>query len=138
VRHCFPHSLRFLLPQAVRKVDMEAAAVMAGGASAPGHNPAAPTTAGVGGGAHEAGGPSSPQQQQPPPKPRRNPMDDLKREILIMKRMKHPNVVALSEVRRGCGGVGVRNSSPTPTTHKNSTSLVIQQHTCLRNLQSGC
>jgi hypothetical protein len=32
-------------------------------------------------------------------KPRRNPMEDLKREIMIMKKMKHTNIVMLSEVR---------------------------------------
>jgi len=31
-------------------------------------------------------------------KPRRNPMEDLKREIMIMKKMKHNNIVMLSEV----------------------------------------
>jgi [calcium/calmodulin-dependent protein kinase] kinase len=29
---------------------------------------------------------------------KRNPMDDLKREIMIMKKMKHNNIVTLSEV----------------------------------------
>ncbi|GMH35908.1 hypothetical protein BSKO_03776 [Bryopsis sp. KO-2023] len=29
---------------------------------------------------------------------KRNPMEDLKREIMIMKKMKHPNIVTLSEV----------------------------------------
>ncbi|KAJ9510752.1 hypothetical protein QJQ45_027611 [Haematococcus lacustris] len=42
------------------------------------------------------------QQQQGPPapgaKPRRNPMDDLRREIQIMRQMKHNNIVMLSEV----------------------------------------
>jgi len=31
-------------------------------------------------------------------KPKRNPMEDLKREIMIMKKMKHPNIVMLKEV----------------------------------------
>lgn len=38
---------------------------------------------------------SQPQQQGPR---RRNPMEDLKREIMIMKKMKHNNIVTLSEV----------------------------------------
>lgn len=29
---------------------------------------------------------------------KRNPLEDLKREIMIMKKMKHPNIVTLSEV----------------------------------------
>lgn len=29
---------------------------------------------------------------------KRNPMEDLKREIMIMKKMKHPNIVTLTEV----------------------------------------
>ncbi|GLC35996.1 hypothetical protein PLESTB_000527500 [Pleodorina starrii] len=39
---------------------------------------------------------SQPQQQQGAKK--RNPMEDLKREIMIMKKMKHNNIVTLSEV----------------------------------------
>lgn len=39
------------------------------------------------------------QQNQPGAKPKRNPMEDLKREIMIMKKMKHTNIVMLSEVR---------------------------------------
>lgn len=39
---------------------------------------------------------SSQQQQQGAKK--RNPMEDLKREIMIMKKMKHNNIVNLSEV----------------------------------------
>lgn len=42
---------------------------------------------------------SQAQQVQPGAKPRRNPMEDLKREIMIMKKMKHSNIVMLSEVR---------------------------------------
>ena len=38
------------------------------------------------------------QPQQQPGAKRRNPMDDLKREIMIMKKMKHTNIVTLSEV----------------------------------------
>ena len=38
------------------------------------------------------------QPEQKPGAKRRNPMDDLKREIMIMKKMKHTNIVTLSEV----------------------------------------
>ncbi len=55
--------------QAVRKVDVDATAAAA--------------AAGAQGGAA--------------PKPKRNPMEDLKREILIMSHMRHNNIVALNE-----------------------------------------
>lgn len=42
---------------------------------------------------------SQSQAAQQGAKPRRNPMEDLKREIMIMKKMKHTNIVMLSEVR---------------------------------------
>ena len=38
------------------------------------------------------------QPEQQPGAKRRNPMDDLKREIMIMKKMKHTNIVTLNEV----------------------------------------
>lgn len=46
----------------------------------------------------EAGHQQQQQARQGGQKPKRNPMEDLKREILIMKHMKHPNIVLLKEV----------------------------------------